>query len=280
MIRSMLDLDQRRLLGAFIRAHRERARPSGSSGRRRTPGLRREELAAAACISATWCAWIEQGRAVQASSDALSRLAKALSLTRAERAYLFELAGRLDPQMPAAMQVDAPPSLVAAVRAIVHPAYGLDSIWNACCWNDAAAHLFRGWLDGDHQRNLLRFVYLDEAARKLIPDWQDRARRLLAEFRADYGHSSRDPGVKRFIDALGSESRLFARAWNDQDVKQRSGGIRTFDHPEDGRLCFEQHTFSAAERPDYKLVMLVPRHASSHAREPACMPASSVKIRF
>src|SRR6185437_524989 len=83
----MLDQDQRRLLGAFIRAHRERAGPGPLEGRRRTPGLRREELAARAGISATWCAWLEQGRAVQASPEALGRLGQALSLTRAERAY-------------------------------------------------------------------------------------------------------------------------------------------------------------------------------------------------
>jgi transcriptional regulator with XRE-family HTH domain len=98
---SMLTADQRRLLGEFIRAHRERARPVEASGRRRTPGLRREELAAKAGISATWCAWIEQGRPVQASSEALDRLARALSLSRAERDYLFELAGRSDPDIRA-----------------------------------------------------------------------------------------------------------------------------------------------------------------------------------
>lgn len=254
----MLEQDQRRLLGAFVRAHRERVRPAILAGRRRTPGLRREELAVQAGISATWCAWIEQGRAVQASPEALGRLAHALALTQAERAYLFELAGLLDPELPTEAQADAPASVVAAVEAISHPAYGLDGLWNACCWNDAAARLFRGWLDQDHQRNLLRFVFLEEAARRLIPDWQERARRLLAEFRADYGHSFRDARVKNFVDTLRQESDFFARAWNEQDVLHRSGGIRTFLHPEDGPLSFRQHTFSASERPDYKLVMLTP----------------------
>src|SRR5262245_46607965 len=124
----MLDADQRRLLGNFIRAHRERAQPAAHGGRRRTPGLRREELAAQASISLTWCAWIEQGRPVQASPGALGRLARALSLTRPERAYLFELAGRLDPELPAdspaSPGTDAPPALLAAVQAIEHPAYG------------------------------------------------------------------------------------------------------------------------------------------------------------
>jgi transcriptional regulator with XRE-family HTH domain len=90
----MLEADQRRLLGEFVGAHRERMRPAAAAGRRRTPGQRREELTERAGISATWRAWIEQGRPVQASPEALGRIARALSLSRAERAYLFELAGR------------------------------------------------------------------------------------------------------------------------------------------------------------------------------------------
>ncbi|MHA8045731.1 helix-turn-helix transcriptional regulator [Roseomonas mucosa] len=259
----MLESDQRRLLGEFIRAHRERARPVASAGRRRTPGLRREELAAQAGISPTWCAWIEQGRPVQASPEALGRMARALSLTRAERAYLFELAGRLDPEAPDTTQGEAPASLAAAVAAISHPAYGLDRLWNACCWNSAAAELFCGWLDGDHQRNLLRFVLLEESARRLIPNWQDRARRLLAEFRADFGHTFRDARVTNFINALKAESPLFARTWDDQDVQHRSGGLRDFIHPQLGRLHFEQHSFTLAERSDHKLVMLTPSDGNS-----------------
>ena len=114
----MLHDDQRRLLGEFIRAHRERARPSAPGGRRRTPGLRREELAARAGISTTWCSWIEQGRPVQASPETLGRLAQALALTPAERAYLFELAGRLDPDLPEETKGDTPASLAAAVMGI------------------------------------------------------------------------------------------------------------------------------------------------------------------
>ncbi|HEX2940715.1 MAG TPA: helix-turn-helix transcriptional regulator [Rhodopila sp.] len=254
----MLDADQRRLLGDFVRAQRERACPAAPGGRRRTPGLRREELAARAGISATWCAWIEQGRNVQASPEALGRLALALALSPAERAYLFELAGRLDPEAPAESVADVPMSLRAVVAAIDHPAYGLDRLWNACCWNAAAARLFRGWLDDEHQRNLLRFVFLSDAARTLIPEWKDRARRLLAEFRADYGHSFRDARVRGLVESLRAESRLFAAAWDAQGVQHRAGGLRSFTHPEDGPLFFAQHTFSPSERPDYKLVMLVP----------------------
>ena len=144
------------------------------------------------------------------------------------------------------------------MQAVAHPAYALDPLWNACCWNAAAARLFAGWLDGDHQRNLLRFVFLDPAARRLIPEWEDRARRLLAEFRADYAHRFRDARLKTVVDALRQESALFAEAWKEHGVQHRAGGLRTFNHPKQGALRFEQHTFSPSERPDYKLVMLVP----------------------
>lgn len=253
----MLDADQRRLLGDFIRAHRERARPEAAGGRRRTPGLRREELAARAGISATWCAWIEQGRPVQASPEALGRIAVALSLTPAERAYLFELAGRVDPDAPARPET-APASLQAAIAALQHPAYGLDCCWNACIWNAAAAHLFSGWLDGAHHRNLLRFVFLDAAARDLLPDWEERARRLLSEFRSDYAHMFRDARVRRFIEDLRQESAFFAQAWAAQDVLSREGGLRVFDHPQDGRLLFAQHSFTPSDAPSHKLVLLLP----------------------
>jgi hypothetical protein len=168
------------------------------------------------------------------------------------------LAGRLDPEAPSDSTAAAPASLVDVVSALEIPAYGLDRLWNACCWNAAASRLFRGWLDGNHQRNLLRFAFLSSGARVLIPEWQDRARRLLAEFRADYGQSFRDGRVRDFVDQLRGESPLFADAWEEQDVQHRAGGPRSFDHPEDGRLTFIQHTFSPSDQPDHKLVVLIP----------------------
>lgn len=253
----MLDDEQRKLLGEFVRAHRERLLPDQPAGRRRTPGLRREELAARAGISATWCAWIEQAREVQASPQALGRLAVALRLTRAERAYLFELAGRRDPEAEAHEDIeDAPASLRAVVDSLDHPAYGLDRFWNACCWNESAADLFAGWLSDGCQRNLLRFIFLDPVARTLISDWEDRARRVLAEFRADYSHSFNDPQMKALLDGLIAESALFARLWKEQAVLDREGGMRLFHHPRLGRVEYRQHTYRPTDRPDCKLVML------------------------
>jgi transcriptional regulator with XRE-family HTH domain len=257
----MLDDRQRSLLGEFVRAHRERLRPRAGTGRRRTPGLRREELAVSAGISSTWCAWIEQGRPVQPSPETLSRLAAALELSAAERAYLFKLAGRIDPAGPGEDDGAAPEALRLIVEALPTPAYGLDRLWNARCWNAPAAHLFRGWLDSEADRNLLRFTFLEPIARELIPDWQTRALRLLGEFRADYGGHFRDAGVRALVESLSAASPLFAKAWEGQDVLPRAGGLRSFRHPTDGELNYQQFTYSPLEHPDFKLVMLTPASA-------------------
>lgn len=254
----MHEEEQRRLLGVFIRARREAMDPVGGA-RRRTPGLRREELAMRAGISATWCAWLEQGRDVRASPHALSRLAHALGLTRAERAYMFELAGRHDPEAPApAASLPAPPALIAAVGAIGSPAYGLDRFWNACCWNPAAEALFVGWLGKGDRPNLLRFIFLDQAAKMLVPDWEARALRLLAEFRADFSRWLNDPEMTDMVDDLTAESQLFARGWQRQTVLAREGGIRTFRGAGGSLRRYEQHTLTPSDGPDHKLVILVP----------------------
>jgi transcriptional regulator with XRE-family HTH domain len=258
--------DQRRLLGAFLRTHRERLSPQAAGlaagARRRTPGLRREEAAQLAGVSVTWYTWLEQGRDVSASPQALARVAESLQLTRAERAYLFEVAGRRDPAAPTAAAA-APPGLAEAVARFDGPAYGLDRCWNAVCWNPAAERLFDGWLGGP-ERNLVRWVFRDAGARRLIVDWPDRARRVLAEFRADFSRSLSDPQMRRLVETLRAEGETFAAFWDEQAVLAREGGMRRFDHPREGPVAFEQFTFQPADRPDCKLVLLAPR--SSDAR--------------
>lgn len=252
---------QRRALGDFIRALRGRLTPSTfgieAGSRRRTPGLRREEVAQLCGMSPTWYTWIEQGRDVSVSPAALARIARMLQLSPAERAYLFELAGKRDPSFRAGEDaMDAPPALVASIDAIALPAYLLDRAWNARAWNARAARLFVGWLDRPGDRNLLRYIFLDPAARSLICDWQDRAQRVLAEFRADYSRHLEDPQMRALIDELSQRNPLFARSWKAQIVIGREGGERTFNHPQDGFLRYDQITFNLANRPEFKLVLL------------------------
>jgi transcriptional regulator with XRE-family HTH domain len=248
-------------LGEFIRAHRERLSPQAvglaAGPRRRTPGLRREEVAQLCGVSPTWYTWIEQGRPVSASADALARIAVALQLSRAERAYLFELAAQRDPAEPDPASQDAPAALLQTVALIGAPAYVLDRQWNALRWNEHASALFVGWLDGDHDRNLLTYTFTSPAARALIVDWETRARRLAAEFRADSIRHLNDAPTRTLIDDLSAASAAFARFWASQDVFEREGGERAFNHPSRGPVVFNQITFKPAHREDLKLVILV-----------------------
>lgn len=255
----------RRQLGDFVRAQRERVNPAEvgltAPMRRRTPGLRREEVAQLAGLSTTWYTWIEQGRDVSVSPMALARLANALRLGRAERAYLFELAGKRDPDPGPGETETLPPPVLACIETIAAPAYILDRHWNARGWNAAAERLFTGWLDRegspDPERNLLRFIFLEPGARSLICDWDERARRVVAEFRAHAGAHLNDKALSGLIEALRSQSTDFARLWDRHGVLGREGGERTFHHPTEGFLRYEQVTFDLAGHPDVKLTILI-----------------------
>jgi transcriptional regulator with XRE-family HTH domain len=256
-----ISLEQRRELGEFVRAQRERLVPSAiglpPGARRRTPGLRREEVAQLCGLSATWYTWIEQGRDVSVSPTALARLARALQLDRAQRAYLFELAGKRDPDQGASDADAFPPAALACVEAIACPAYTLDRCWNALSFNARAKRLFVGWLDQPGERNLLRFIFLAPAARALICRWEERARRVAAEFRAASSTHMNDRSLRLVIDGLHRDSPEFARFWDEHSVLGREGGERTFNHPTDGFLRYEQITFNLAGAPDLKMTMLI-----------------------
>lgn len=276
-------LERRRALGAFLQAHRARLTPGPlglpPAGRRRTPGLRREEVAQLAGLSVTWYTWIEQGRDVSASPAALARLARTLQLAAAERGYLFDLAGKRDPDGPAAVASEVPAALDAVVQAVVAPAYVLDRQWNAVAWNAPASRLFLGWLDSagakPGRRNLLRFIFLEPAARRLIRGWEERARRVLAEFRAECGAFPEDRGMQSLAEALRGQSPVFARLWQEHAVLGREGGLRQFNHPKDGSLVYEQIAFALAGRPEFTLVVLLGRRAPGGRPSPLKRPGRS-----
>jgi transcriptional regulator with XRE-family HTH domain len=255
------------LLGEFIRAHRERISPEEAGLarglRRRAKGLRREELAQLCDISPTWLSWIEQGRAVSLSTRTLSQIARALALTSAERAYLFDLAALRDPEMQTA-SADAlaaasmHDTLGDALSNIKSPAYVLDHAWNAVEWNRPAASLFVGWLGKlAEERNLLNYTFLDPQARGFIDDWPGRARRLVAEFRADRSASLQEPATRMQVETLRHASADFDRLWREQNVLEREGGERVFMHPMRGRVSYRQLTLRVAQAPGLKLVMLL-----------------------
>jgi transcriptional regulator with XRE-family HTH domain len=257
-------------LGEFIRMHRERLRPVdfglSEHGRRRTPGLRREELAMLCGVSPTWLTWIEQGRPISVSAKVLMGLADLLRLSPAERAYLFRLANKIDPveSMTSASGSVHGIDLHAVVHAIKTPAYILDRYWNAIAWNRPAKNLFAGWLDQsqvrvrDPSRNLLKFMFLEPMARTLVIDWPNRAQRVVAEFRSDCGNQASQEPMSTFIESLRRESHDFRTMWSSHQVLEREGGKRGFYDSEKGALSFEQATFTLAPNQDAKLVLLLP----------------------
>lgn len=214
-------------------------------------------MADACGVSTTWYTWLEQGRDVSASPQALARLADALHLVPAERAYLFELAGRRDPTVPEPVD-ELSRQVLALPGHLTIPAYVLDQAWTARAWNAGAQHLFTGWLDGDHDRNLLRYIFLSEASRRLIYDWPERGQRVAAEFRADYGRSLGNAEIASLVDELTTRSDAFRQYWQEQSVMRREGGVRRFDHPTDGHCVFTQSTLVLASNPGMKLVSLAP----------------------
>jgi transcriptional regulator with XRE-family HTH domain len=250
-------------LGSFIRTRRERISPEQAGLpvglRRRTKGLRREELAGLCGISPTWLTWIEQGRIDSVSAGAISRIAGALLLSRAERDYLFELAGVHDPEKVSSVsELDAGETLAEAVQQIQTPAYVLDRAWSAIAWNGHAARLFVGWLDKESSElNLLQYMFLNPHARDFITDWPLRAQRLVAEFRGDCKAILDEPEISSRIGDLRRCSAEFDTFWSAHDVLEREGGERSFLHPILGKMTLRQLTLRLAHSPNLKLVILL-----------------------
>lgn len=254
---------RQRALGEFLRKHRELVtnpaddKPAGGR-RRRTSGLRREEVAQMAKISPTWYARLEQGKEVTPSGAALGRVAEVLRLAPAERAYLFQVARRVDPNGPLNSPGEpASQAIESCVNSISYPACVLDKYWTPLFWNAKLAELFPQWLKGP-EKNVLRYMFLDLTVRAFVGDWEPRARRMLAHFRLDFGRHIDDPKMLDLVQGLSEESELFQQFWKEQQVLWWDGSEKSFNHPQWGLLTFFQTTFLAAADPTLKLVILRP----------------------
>lgn len=254
---------ERDLLANFLRTRRARLSPAAfgfETARRRTPGLRREEVAHIAGISVTWYTWLEQGREVQASAHVLERIAYALRLEPHETRYLLTLAKVGATGVRPAGSATFPPALRHLLdHQEPYPAYVLGRYWDFLAWNAAADALFGG-LGGlpDPQRHMIGYVFLRPETRALLPDWEARAQSITAEFRADCSQYAADPHFVALVDYYRVASRDFDQMWQRHDVRPRTGGRRTFTHPHLGAVAFEQVTLLVSSAPDIKLVVLLP----------------------
>ena len=257
----MVNIARRRALGEFLRKHRELASEpvTRKQGRkRRTPGLRREEVAQMAEISFAWYARLEQGKEATPSGAALGRIADVLRLALAERTYLFHMTERVDPDHASRFADDVVRNTIAScVSSISCPAYVLDKYWTLLFWNAELEKLFSLWLGGV-ERNLLRHMFADPNARTFVVDWELRARQLLAQFRDDFGKHFDDPKMLELVHGLSKDSDFFRRIWEDQQVLFRDGNLKSYNHPQLGSLTFSQTTFLAVSEPGLKLIILTP----------------------
>jgi transcriptional regulator with XRE-family HTH domain len=250
-------------MGDFLRLHRKKLSQSELVGdelkrRRRTPGLRREEIAQLANISSTWYTRLEQGKEISPSGSTLSRIAKVMRLTAAERNYIFDLAGRVDPEE---FQTIGEKALTAEtdefITAIASPAYLLDRYWTPRVWNHETSKIFSLWLEGP-EINLLRHMFLDPQARHFVVEWEHRSRQLIAQFRIDYARNIDDPKMVEIVEELNAESTFFRDIWNEQEVQFRERKVRSYNHPVHGHLRFKQNTFLGSVDRSLKLVILTP----------------------
>jgi transcriptional regulator with XRE-family HTH domain len=251
----MLSSDRRTEIAAFLRVRRTRRQPEDvglpRGGRRRTPGLRREEVAALAGVSTEWYTWLEQARDVHPSPETLRRIAAALRLEPGESQHLLTLAGYgvteygNGASRPGAVS-DRLQRLLDQLG--ICPAWVYGERWDIVAWNEAAT-VIHGDLAAMQgiQRNALYQLYLNPRWRRTLVDWELHARDCVAKLRAAYARNVDDPWFNELVDLLRARSREFAQWWNQHDVQLAQDGVKCYDHPEVGRLTFDFTVFDLAD---------------------------------
>jgi transcriptional regulator with XRE-family HTH domain len=251
-------------LADFLRNRRASLKPEDvglpGGGRRRTPGLRREEVALLAGVGATWYTWLEQGRDIRASLDVLEALAQALRLTPAERTHLV-LLGRGEEPPPLKSPAERAP---AALRRLIsnlgpNPAFVLGRRWDYLAWNPATSALF-GDLGSVPRaaRNHVWLTFMDPARRELFVDWERSYPRVVAKFRADSARHLGDPAFEDLIQTLRQSSPEFCKAWKRHEVADGGEGRRELRHPEAGMLAFEHAVLHPTEAPEQRFILYSP----------------------
>lgn len=256
-------------LSEFLTAHRARLKPSDAGllggSRRRTPGLRREEVAAIAGVSTTWYTWLEQGREIKMSVQVLDRIALALQLNEDERQYLFMLA--LEQPAPTAI-VDQVPTVTPALRRILDelrdcPTIISDRRCNIVGWNPAAAAIFLDFaLVPVEERNLIWLLFTRKELKALAVNWRDFARGFLAMFRSYYGQYVGDNWYSEFIERISERNPDFRTFWNQSDVSRAPEVLIEFRHAKVGKLLFDLTTLQIQGQTDLRCSVYTPSPGS------------------
>lgn len=250
------DARRRAELREFLTSRRARINPADvdlpAGSRRRTPGLRREEVAVLAGVSVSWYQWLEQGRDISVSPQVLDSVARTLRLDEAERRHLYVLAG-LNPPVVTGPQGPVDASLLRLVEGLMPmPAMIQDRYWNRSAYNEAARLVFD--ITGPEHNGLACF-FTNSAFRSNFVGWVDAAAQLVAQFRAEMSAHQEDPGFAEVVDRLSAISPEFAEMWGRHEVAHGGFVTKTYIHPTVGRLDFEITQLRVPERPDLTVVL-------------------------
>jgi|SRR5581483_841033 len=249
-------------LSDFLMSRRARLSPADvglpENGRRRTKGLRREEVASLAGVGLTWYTWFEQGRDIRVSPDFLENVARALRLNGAERQHLFVLLDRESASVAVPERKVSPAQQRMIDGMPVYPAYYRTARWDVIAWNKPAARLFGFGKLPPEERNLMRMMFLNEGFRAMVTNWALAAPNLVAKFRGDYARYRGDAATEALIQELSQRSPEFKLWWRRHDVLSPGEGIKTLRIPGKGDMLFEHTSFSVNGEADLDLVVYAP----------------------
>jgi transcriptional regulator with XRE-family HTH domain len=260
-------------LGTYLKDRRAKLDPASFGlplKRRRTPGLRREEVAQRASISATWYTWLEQGRGGAPSADVLDRIARAMILTDVEREHIFLLGLGRPPKARYQAAEGITPRLQRVLDSLeVSPAFVKTPTWDVVAWNRAATVVLTDYSTIEaSERNILRLIFRDSRVRAAQPEWKHVARFVVAAFRVDAARAGAVQEIQSLVDELCNLSPEFEEMWRDNDVRTYGDGTKTLHHAIAGPLRMEYSAFAVDGRPDLGMVIYNP-----------ATPADADKIR-
>ena len=275
---SMADDESRRELADFLKKRRARLSPLDfgftSGNRRRTPGLRREEVAALAGVGLTWYTGLEQGKDIRVSTSFLEDLARALKFTAAERAHLFALAQHRLPPLPGrTSRSDATERLQSILDAIGSPAYARNSRFDVIAWNKANTRMFGDFASiAPSERNVLWLMFVRSYHRRTMPSWEADARSLVAKFRMNFGQAADAKEFSSLIAELIRISPDFRHIWAEHDVCDLGEGVTRFSSPRHGELRFQHYILMPEFLPDLRIVAYIPENHATAERGAAPKP--------
>ena len=267
----MTSATQRAQLSEFLKNCRARLQPAAvglpQATRRRTPGLRREDVAAMAGLSATWYTWLEQGRDVRASDRILESLSRTLRLSPEERDYLFSLAqSRPAPLQPSQAQ-EVPETVKRTLDALNVPAEVINPRWDVVYWNPMVKRCFRDY-DAlpPERRNLMRILMTSPEYQEDPVEYGAMARRIIAKLRVDYSQAAGDPSFDALIEELNEVSPMFRELWRSPEIRSRSEGVHLLKHPQLGGITFEHTSYVVEGVPSLRVVIFSPHDPESAAK--------------